>query len=134
MVSGPRLAVVKINQGPPIEALTDSGCDCYVLISESLVRRLRLPLVERRAIPLRAFSESAGETDATRVAVFTIEISGYEERLYAYVVPGLEYDLFLGDPWFVRNKVEYAAAQRLLYHRQEGVRIYLRGQQEPPSI
>lgn len=43
--------------------------------------------------------------------MFIVELSGHEEKLYAYVIPGLDHDLFLGKPWFKKNQVIYDAAK-----------------------
>lgn len=134
MIGKPLLAVVRINKGHVVKALADIGCDLYALVSESLVERLRLPLVDRRAFRLRAFSEDTTEVTASGVAVFTMEVSGHEEKVYAYVVPGLDHDVFLGNPWFEHNQVIYNAKKRRLYHGRGDVRIYLNGQPEPPRV
>ena len=36
-----------------------------------------------------------------------VEIGGFVERLFAYVIPGLSEDLFLGKPWLERNAVVF---------------------------
>ena len=58
--------------------------------------RVTIPLVDKRAIPMGGFIEDIEDIKTTGVAVFTIEISSYMERIYAYIVPGLKQNLFLG--------------------------------------
>ena len=81
-----------------LSALVDTGCDCYAAVDESVVKRLRLPLVDVRTKRLAGFSEAMGNQQSRGVAVFNMELNGYVERLYASVVPGLGQDIFLGKP------------------------------------
>ncbi|KAM4063961.1 reverse transcriptase (RNA-dependent DNA polymerase) [Hirsutella rhossiliensis] len=47
------------------------------------------------------------------MAFITMDIDGRAERLYGYVIPGLEFDLILGKGWAERNDVVYKAGKRL---------------------
>jgi len=125
---------VRINKGYLTLALVNSSCECYAAIDHSLARKLRLPLVDRTPCPMKGFAEGIGEVTTKGVAVLTIETSGYVERLYAYVVPGLEPGLFLGKPWFEKNRIVYEAAKQRLYHGRAKVMIRLVDQEEPEYI
>lgn len=99
---GSALVEVRANN-TPIRALVDTGCNTYALVSEDpvsedLVRRLTLPYAEKKLRQLGAFTETTKPTHALGVVALTREIGGFEQRVYAYAVEGLDEDLFLGKP------------------------------------
>lgn len=98
MSSEPALITVRVNSKNVTTALLDTGCDCYAAINKDLVRRLRIPLVDRRERKLSGFSEGMSPPTTKGVAVFSMEIGGFEERIYAYVIPKLGHNIFLGKP------------------------------------
>ncbi|KAM4063256.1 reverse transcriptase (RNA-dependent DNA polymerase) [Hirsutella rhossiliensis] len=112
MNSRPVLVNARLNRGNPIRVLVDSGCDCYAVIDE-------------------ASSESVTSPGVVAVVV---ETAGFDERTFAYVVPSLGQDMFLGRPWMERNQVVYDAAKRQVYHGRAGVTIRLVGQEEPAKV
>ena len=116
---------VRINSVHATKALIDSGCDCYAVVSEDLVTRLSLLLVEECSRPLRGYSEEMKQGKSSGVAVLTVEICGFEEEVFAYVVPGLSQDLFLGNPWMARNKTSYNAGRKQLWHGRAGLAVRL---------
>jgi Reverse transcriptase (RNA-dependent DNA polymerase)/Aspartyl protease len=117
-----------------VTALVDSGCDCYSVVDESLVQRLHIPLVDTRQKLLNSFAEGTGNLATKGVAVMDLELGGHIERIYAYVVPGLGEDIYLGKPWFEANRVVYDAAQQRISHGRAGIGLRLTGQEEPLSI
>lgn len=133
MNSEPALVQVRVNR-EQVRALIDTGCDCYAAISESLFKKLKLPLVSRRKHPLRGYSEHTEATEAIGVAVFKTEISGFTQRTFAYVIPGLGEDMFLGKPWCEQNDVVYHAKERRVYHGLGGVEVRFTGQEEPTRV
>ncbi len=124
----------RINRGHRARALVDSGCDCYAVIDEALVKRLRIPFVDSKPRKIGGFSEAATEVVSPGVVAFMIETGGYDERIFAYVIPGLGQDLFLGLPWMEKNKVVYDAAKQEVYHGLADISIRLSGQPEPKGI
>lgn len=117
-----------------MRALVDCGCDFYAVIDADVVRKLRIPFVDRKKRWLSGFSGEAKDVLSPGVVVFILETGGHAERVYAYVVPQLGEDLFLGRPWMVKNKVEYMAAQGYVYHGIADIELRLVGQQEPEGI
>ncbi|SPO07798.1 uncharacterized protein DNG_10493 [Cephalotrichum gorgonifer] len=133
MSSDPALVQVRVNNRL-VNALIDTGCDCYAAISESLFKKLKLPLVDRKKRLLRGYAEDNETAEAIGVAKFSSDISGFLEDAYAYVVPGLGEDLFLGKPWCEWNDVVYLAKERRLLHRRGGVELRFSGQEESSRI
>ena len=117
-----------------VTALIDSGSDCYAVVDESLVRRLRIPLVDTRQRRLNSFAEETGNLATKGVAVMDLELGGHLERIYAYVVPGLGEEIYLGKPWFEANRIVYDAAQHRISHGRAGIDLRLTGQKEPLNI
>ena len=58
-------------------------------MKESLIEKLRLPFISYRKIPLEGFLEDISEVSTNGVTMLFIETSGYVEKIYVYVVPGL---------------------------------------------
>ena len=50
------------------------------------------------------------------VVAFRIDIEGFQQDVYAYVVPRLAFPLILGNPWKAHNKVRTAPEKRRYYH------------------
>jgi hypothetical protein len=74
------------------------------------MKELQLPIMDRRRKSLTSFSDGIKKLATCGVAVIDLEIGGYIERLYAYIVQDLGYNIFLGKPWFKKNQVVYDAA------------------------
>lgn len=134
MNSSPVLIEARINRGNSVRALVDTGCDCYAVIDEAVVKRLRIPFVDRKPRRIGGFSEATKDVRSPGIAVFIMETGGYDERIFAYVVPRLGQDVFLGRPWMKKNGVVYNAAEQQVYHGIGDITIRLLGQEEPEVI
>ncbi|KJZ69492.1 hypothetical protein HIM_11109 [Hirsutella minnesotensis 3608] len=121
-------------EGNPIRVLVDSGCDCYAVIDEAVVQKFRIPLVDSKPRQIGGFSESSESVTSPGVVAVVVETAGFDERIFAYVVPSLGQDMFLGRPWMERNQVVYDAAKRQVYHGRAGVTVRLVGQEEPAKV
>ncbi|KAM4054390.1 transposon Tf2-3 polyprotein [Hirsutella rhossiliensis] len=119
------LVNARVNRGYRIRALVDCGCDCYAVIDEALVRKLRIPFVDSKP-------REIGDSQSQRRVSYPQ--AGFDERVFAYVIPSLGQDMFLGRPWMERNHVVYDAAKQRMYHGRAGVTIRLIGQEEPAKI
>ncbi|OWT42540.1 aspartyl protease domain-containing protein [Pochonia chlamydosporia 170] len=134
MNSDPVLIEARVNRGIQVRALVDTGCDCYAIIDEAAVKRLRIPFIDRNPRRLGGFSEATKDVMSPGIVVFMMETGGYDERIFAYVVPRLGQDVFLGRPWMKKNKVVYDAAEQRVYHGVAGITIRLLGQEEPEGV
>ncbi|XP_044720089.1 reverse transcriptase (RNA-dependent DNA polymerase) domain-containing protein [Hirsutella rhossiliensis] len=69
------------------------------------------------------------------MAFITMDIDGRAERLYGYVIPGLEFDLILGKGWAERNDVVYKAGKRFLQIGRGNSRVkgWIRASSSPAS-
>ena len=105
MDSEPFITTVLLNQETSIPALIDTGCLAYGLINERLVQKLQLP---RISIQPRAIQSVDKVTAAQihQVTHVTMDISGYKKDVHFYIVPRIEeYQLILGRPWTIQEKV-----------------------------
>ncbi|KJZ69779.1 hypothetical protein HIM_10838 [Hirsutella minnesotensis 3608] len=134
MNSRPVLINARLNRGNPIRVLVDTGCDCYAVIDEAVVRKFRIPLVDSKPRRIGGFSEFSESVTSPGVVAVVVETAGFDERIFAYIVPSLGQDMFLGRPWLERNQVVYDAAKRRVFHGRAGVTIRLVGQEEPAKV
>lgn len=125
---------IRINDDFATGALVDTGSNYATVIDQDVATKLRLPFVEKKERKLGSFSADAGEVRSPGVVVFTLKASGHDERIYAYVAPGLGEDLILGLPWMEKNSVVFDAANQRIYHRVADLEIRLWGQEEPPAV
>jgi transposase InsO family protein/predicted aspartyl protease len=97
-----------------VQALVDSGCDCYSAIDEALVDRMGLPTIP---IPERQLRQATGHGPTallTHMTIFNYDLDGWKSRAVAYVVPNLHRDLILGSPWLRREEVVVNAKEGYL--------------------
>ena len=134
MNSRPVLVNARLNRGNPIRVLVDTGCDCYAVIDEAIVRKFRIPLVDSKPRKIGGFSELSESVTSPGVVAVVVETAGFDERVFAYIVPSLGQDMFLGRPWLEKNQVVYDAARRKMYHGKGDVTIRLAGQGEPAEV
>jgi hypothetical protein len=111
-----------VNSTHNASALIDSGCLCYALVSKKFVRRSRL---ERFNIELRTIEGINGDlSEIDEVARFEIDMHGYKERAYAYVIDYvMEEDVVLGKGWMDLFDVTIAPKKKSLYIYLKGIRV-----------
>ncbi|KJZ68287.1 hypothetical protein HIM_12322 [Hirsutella minnesotensis 3608] len=117
---------MSVNNTSYIKAFFDSGCLPYAAFSEEFVRKHHIPRipVEKRLLKLAKKDEI--QHAITDMAFITMDIDGRAERLYGYVIPGLEFDLILGKGWAERNDVVYKAGKRFLQIGRGNSRVKVR--------
>jgi len=97
-------------------ALIDEGCQCYAAINAKLAKGLGLSYVSREIREVKGASSAMQNANIVGVVAFRMEIDGFQQTVYAYVVPGLQFPLVLGNPWKAHNKVRTAPEKRRYYH------------------
>lgn len=101
-------------------ALIDEGCQCYAAINGDLAKGLGLRWVSRESRAVRGASAYMQGSKIEGVVAFRMEIAGFHQTVYAYVVPGLAFPVILGNPWKAHNKVRTAPEKRRYYHGRVG--------------
>lgn len=95
-----------------MDALVDSGCDCYSAVNEPLARSLKLP---RIPITPRTLKEAVSEQGVIKEMTYLeVDLDGYKHRIWAYIIPKLSHPIILGKPWMEREEVTYVAHKHLL--------------------
>ena len=99
-------------------ALIDEGCQCYAAINGDLAQGLGLRFVSHERREVKGASSFMKSSDIEGVVAFCMDIAGFQQEVYAYVVPGLAFPMILGNPWKAHNKVQTAPEKRRYYHRR----------------
>lgn len=127
MNGDPFLMNVRVNETDFVTGLVDSGCLCYSAISEHLFQSLRLPFLKITPRQLKGAAGKNAEptTILDTVAYASINIDGHQQkRVFFYVVPGLTYNLILGNPWLEDAHVTISAKQGCLDIGVSNIRVW----------
>lgn len=95
----PMLINITLNKTFLSHALIDNGCQCYAAISETLFVDLDLPLIRIPKREVRGASGAMTGAFIQGVSYAEVDIEGYSQIIYFYVVPMLEHPVILGKPW-----------------------------------
>lgn len=117
----PFLVSTVVNGVTTSQALVDSGCLTYGIVSKSFVRKHCLPCVP--ISPRRLQSVDAVLDDkTTEVAHLQLDVGGHcQERVYLYVVPRIEgYDMILGLGWMEKEGVVLDANRKQIVFKRTG--------------
>ena len=105
-----------------VQSMIDTGCLCFAVFDENLVRKHKL---HRIAIQPRPIKLADGKIGAfiNEITCVNMDIDGRLERVWGYVMPKLAYPIILGKPWMEKNDVVYLAKRRCLRigSRKEGI-------------
>ena len=97
-----------------VDAFVDSGCLCFCAVSQAYAQRTHMSRID---IPKRELklAQNQPETYAiTQTASFELDVGGWSQEDWAYVIPDLSYDIILGKPWLEYNDITYHAKERTL--------------------
>lgn len=104
-----------LNRAGFARTLIDTGCLCYGVINESVVRRLNLQRVKIRPREVKGVNGKPLIIDEA-VRLMSLDIDGHrEEGSYVYILPyTLDFDMILGAPWMKRWNITVDTAQEKL--------------------
>ena len=127
-----------VNKSFYVKSMLDTGCLCFSVFDESLVRANNFHNVEITPRPLRLADGKVG-AEITHMARVNIDIDGRQEIIWGYVMPRLAYPIILGKPWMEKTDVVYLAKRHCLRigSRRKGIMVRESGWYEnrsPPSI
>ncbi|RKF83313.1 hypothetical protein GcM1_160001 [Golovinomyces cichoracearum] len=100
----PTLINVVLNKFYLSHPLVDNGCQCYAAVSENVYQDLNLPLIHISQREVRDASGAMIGAFIRGVTYADVEINGFTQKMYFYVVPMLEHPVILGKPWMIYNK------------------------------
>ena len=108
------------------KALVDTGCLCYSVFDENLVRinNLQTVSVTPRKLTL---ADGKAFVDIEKMAKVEMDINGRKENLSGYVMPNLAYPIILGKSWMEYNNVVYTAKLECLRIGSRKHRLLIRG-------
>ncbi|KAI0994936.1 hypothetical protein K3495_g13245 [Podosphaera aphanis] len=108
--SQPLVITGLLNASFPTKAMVDTGCLCFSVIDENLVRahNIHIESIPPRALRLADDSKTAV---IKQIARYELDIEGHRELLWGYVMTNLAYPIILGKPWMEKNRVNYAASK-----------------------
>ena len=123
-----------INDIYPVPTLIDNGCECLAAVSDSFVRKAKLPRIEINPRKLTEATSCNQENEGmiNEMTKMKIDIDGYQRNLYAYIIPRLAHDLILGKPWMEREDVVYYAKYHFMNVREalvngQALKVWERG-------
>jgi hypothetical protein len=115
-----------VNDQFTVNVMIDSGCTIYSLCDPSFLKRSKNTI---QRIPVKPFEIEAfdGKPQQTvnEVCVYNLDLEGYHERIWAYVVPLDGYDFILGNPWIIKRDVHINGKQQQLL--VDGIRVNSQG-------
>ena len=88
--------------------LIDTGCKYYSIVDKDFITELRLPRVKIPPELITGFiKENTKEpwVEITEIAKFSIDIQGYWQNIFAYVVPALSNPVIIGLPWIKEDNI-----------------------------
>lgn len=103
-----------------MSALIDEGAACFAAVSEFLFDKLGLPVIDSVNRRIKGATSEMVGARITAITALELEIAGYRETIYAYVVPNLEYPMVLGNPWKALNRIRTAPEEGRFYHGRAG--------------
>lgn len=113
IIRPPLLIDCIINSSFFVKAIVDTGCLCFSVFDESIVRNHEL---YEELIPSRVLRLADGKVTAkvNRIVNVHLDIDGHQEQIWGYVIPNLAYPIILGKPWLELNNVVYSAKRHCL--------------------
>jgi hypothetical protein len=97
-------------------ALIDEGCQCYAAINEDLAKGLGLRFLSFEKREVKGASSAMKSSIIEGVVAFRMELVGFSQTVYAYVVPDPAFPLILGNPWKAHNRIRTAPEKRRYHH------------------
>ena len=97
MDSSPFLVFIRVNQKVFTSVLVDTGYLSYGIINAYFASRYSLQRILITPRLIIGFSTDV-ELEITNVIKLEINLDGYKEDIFLYVVPYMSYDLILGLP------------------------------------
>jgi hypothetical protein len=109
-----------------IKAFINNGCLCYTAFIESIVRALKLSRIFILYKFLKLAEEDIEERKISFITYANVDIDGYKERIFRYVMKKLAFSLILWDPWLRHNDVIYKMRKRQLRIRSKKHKLIIK--------
>jgi hypothetical protein len=121
----PLLVSTLVNGVATSQALVDSGCLVYGIVSDRFVRRHQLTCVQIEPRALQSV-EGVTENAVSRIVSLDLDIGGHRQHgVYVYVVSKIEgYEMILGKSWLRRERALLDASRGCLVFQDSGLEVY----------
>ena len=117
---------VLINEVSFKPTLINTNCKCYFIVDKDLVTELRLPRVKIPPKPIIGFiKENIKEpyVEITKITKFSIDIQGYKQNIFAYMVLILSNPVIIGLLWIREDNIIMKPATDTLIINSYGLTI-----------
>ena len=88
--------------------LINTNCKYYSIVNKDLITELRLPRVKIPPKPITGFIKKNIKkpwVEITEIAKFFINIQGYRQNIFAYIIPALLNPVIIGLLWIRKDNV-----------------------------
>lgn len=124
---------ILLNDGCYARTLVDTGSEVYGMIDERFAAKCKLPRIE---ITPRTVDGIGAPTNwkIDQVTYAELDIGGHKQRqAYFYIVPRLSgYEIILGTPWLVRERVLLDPSSKTLQYKDTG--LVVKQEEDLPRI
>lgn len=105
---------VLVNTQLFLPALFDTDCLPYSAFSKSIIVNKNIPRIPIRPRNLQLEKNYSSPSCTEAVTYVKTDVNGHIERIWAYIIPNLYYNLILGKGWTERNGVFCTAKDRVV--------------------
>lgn len=109
---------ITLNNTMSSSAFVDSGCLCLATVSMRTATRCKASILPINPRPIAQVVDDPNPPVIDRLAAFSVGFGGYDETVYAYIVPGQTEDLILGQRWLTNHDASLRPAQGEVIMRQ----------------
>jgi hypothetical protein len=128
----PLLVSVLVNGVATSQALVDTGCLVYGMVSRRFISRHRLSCVNIEPRQLQSV-EGVSASPITQVVSMELDIGGHVQRkAFFYVVDHIEgYEMILGKAWLRKERALLDAVKGCLHFQRSGLEVYSEAERNP---
>ena len=121
----PFLVSALVNGISTSQALVDTGCLVYAVVSDHFVRRHQLPRVQVKPRHLQSVDKVL-ENAISYITYFDIDIGGHQQRqVYAYIVRKIEgYEMILGKAWLRKEQALLDTTKGCITFLNSGLKVF----------
>ena len=88
--------------------LINTGCKYYSIVDKDFIIKLQLPRIKIPPKPITNFikdNTKKPRVKITKIVKFSINIQGYRQNIFAYMVPTLLNPVIIGLPWIREDNI-----------------------------
>jgi hypothetical protein len=101
-----------INSTKFTNAFINNGYLCYTAFNEFIIRALKLPRILISHKFLKLAKKDMKKRKISFITYADVDIDGYKERIFGYVIKKLAFPFILKDPWLKHNNMTYKVKKK----------------------